>query len=90
MLFIQKKQKEEGNKDNRDPNKNEEDDESLSPLSSESGDHETETKDFLLAQYEKVHRVRNKWKVTFKDAVLHNNGKEYVFDRVVGELDRDW
>ena len=49
-----------------------------------------EAKDFLLAQYEKVHRVRNKWKIGFKDAVLHFNGKEYVFDKVVGELDRDW
>ncbi len=51
---------------------------------------ENVTKDFLLAQYEKVHRVRNKWKCTFKDAILHLNGKEYVFDKVVGELERDW
>ena len=51
---------------------------------------ENTTKDFLLAQYEKVHRVRNKWKCTFKDAILHLNGKEYVFDKVVGELERDW
>jgi transcription initiation factor TFIIA large subunit len=51
---------------------------------------ETEAKDFLLAQYEKVHRVRNKWKCTFKDAILHINEKEYVFEKVVGELERDW
>jgi transcription initiation factor TFIIA large subunit len=51
---------------------------------------EMETKDFLLAQYEKVHRVKNKWKCTFKDAILHINGKEYVFEKVVGELERDW
>jgi hypothetical protein len=51
---------------------------------------ESEATDFLLAQYDKVHRVRNKWKCTFKDAVLHINGKEYVFERVVGELERDW
>jgi transcription initiation factor TFIIA large subunit len=51
---------------------------------------EGETKDFLLAQYEKVHRVKNKWKCTFKDAILHINGKEYVFEKVVGELERDW
>jgi len=49
-----------------------------------------DSKDFLLAQYEKVHRVRNKWKCIFKDAILHINGKEYVFDRVNAELERDW
>ena len=68
----------------------EDDDETLSPLSNDSEEQEIEAKDFLLAQYEKVHRIRNKWKITFKDAVLHFNGKEYVFDKVVGELDRDW
>ena len=37
-----------------------------------------------------VHRVRNKWKCTFKDAILNINGKEYIFDKVTGELERDW
>ena len=49
-----------------------------------------ESKDYLLAQYERVHRVRNKWKCIFKDAILHINGKEHVFDRVNAELERDW
>ena len=49
-----------------------------------------DSKDYLLAQYEKVHRVRNKWKCIFKDAILHINGKEHVFDRVNAELERDW
>ena len=69
-----------GNKDENNHEQKEDDDET----------QEIEAKDFLLAQYEKVHRIRNKWKITFKDAVLHFNGKEYVFDKVVGELDRDW
>lgn len=62
----------------------------MSPLPSDSEDLEIEAKDYLLAQFEKVHRVKNKWKINFKDAVLHCNGKEFVFDKVVGELDRDW
>lgn len=47
-------------------------------------------KDVLYTQYEKVHRVKSKWKCNFKDAVLLLNGKEYVFDRIVAELERDW
>jgi len=64
-------------------------DEILSEDSKES-EKETETKDILLAQYDKVHRVRNKWKCSFKDAILNINGKEYIFDKVTGELERDW
>lgn len=80
-----------GNKEENNHEQKEDDDETLSPLSNDySEEQEIEAKDFLLAQYEKVHRIRNKWKITFKDAVLHFNGKEYVFDKVVGELDRDW
>ena len=85
-IFNQQKKNKEKDKEQE---QKEEDDEELSSLSSESIEQE-EAKDFLLAQYEKVHRVRNKWKIGFKDAVLHFNGKEYVFDKVVGELDRDW
>ena len=52
--------------------------------------NEDEGRDFLYTQYEKVHRVKSKWKCNFKDAVLQINGKEYIFDRIVGELERDW
>ena len=85
-IFNQQKKNKEKDKEQE---QKEEDDEELSSLTNESIEQE-EAKDFLLAQYEKVHRVRNKWKIGFKDAVLHFNGKEYVFDKVVGELDRDW
>jgi transcription initiation factor TFIIA large subunit len=64
-------------------------DEELSELSKDSN-LENECKDTLYAQYEKVHRVKNKWKCSFKDAVLQINGKEYVFDKVTGELERNW
>lgn len=78
-------------KKNISENKEEEEEDELSSVTSDSEEYiESEAKDFLLAQYEKVHRVRNKWKCVFHDAVLHINGKEYVFERVVGELERDW
>ena len=79
------------NKGNGENSKNNaEEDEILSPLTEEEEEIDPETQDYLLAQYEKVHRVRNKWKVTFKDAIFHLSGKEYVFERVNGELTRDW
>lgn len=80
----------ENNAKDKLENQNDEGDELLSPLLSDSNDLEADVKDFLLAQYEKVHRVKNKWKIHLKDAILHTNGREFVFDRVVGELDRDW
>lgn len=64
--------------------------EELSELSAESNKDEIEGKDFLYAQYDKVHRVKSKWKCSFKDAILQINGKEYIFEKVTGELERDW
>ena len=86
QIFIEKNKNKENKKEEEIENK---DDELLSSLSNESNEQE-EAKDFLLAQYEKVHRIRNKWKIIFIDAILRLNGNEYLFDKVVGELDRDW
>ena len=86
QIFIEKNKNKENKKEEDIENK---DDELLSSLSNESNEQE-EAKDFLLAQYEKVHRIRNKWKIIFIDAILRLNGNEYLFDKVVGELDRDW
>lgn len=79
-------------KDNNEDNnqENEEEEENLSPLSEEDENDEIKTEDILLAQFEKVHRVKRKWKVVFKDTILHINGKDIVFDRINGELVRDW
>ena len=76
--------------ENVNKNVNEEEGEELSELSAESAKDEIEGKDFLYAQYDKVHRVKTKWKCSFKDAVLQINGKEYIFEKVVGELERNW
>jgi len=37
--------------------------------------------------YDKVQRVKNKWKCTLKDGVLLVNGKEYVFHKATGEYE---
>ena len=69
--------------------KNEEDEEVLSALSEESN-NEKEYKNHLLAQYEKVKRVKNKWKVTLKGCIAQKDDMEYVCGKVHGELSRDW
>ncbi|KFH43472.1 Transcription initiation factor IIA large subunit-like protein [Hapsidospora chrysogenum ATCC 11550] len=41
----------------------------------------------MLCMYDKVQRVKNKWKCTLKDGVLLVNGKEYVFHKATGEYE---
>ncbi len=69
---------------------NDDEGEELSSLSNDSNNCDNDGRDFLYTQYEKVHRVKSKWKCNFKDAVLQINGKEYIFDKITGELERDW
>lgn len=41
----------------------------------------------ILCQYEKVGRVKNKWKWILKDGVISINGKDYCFKKATGESD---
>ncbi|GAA6034490.1 hypothetical protein JCM8097_005355 [Rhodosporidiobolus ruineniae] len=43
--------------------------------------------DIVIALYEKVQRVKNKWKVTLKDGLVSVNGKEYLFAKCNGEFE---
>lgn len=63
------------------------------PLSSESdknSDNEREYTDHLLAQYDKVKRVKNKWKVYLIGCVVQKDKKELICGRVTGDLEREW
>ena len=42
----------------------------------------------IICQYEKVTRVKNKWKIFLKDGIMSCNGKDFVFNRASG--DTDW
>ncbi|GAA5936569.1 uncharacterized protein JCM15063_001924 [Sporobolomyces koalae] len=46
--------------------------------------------DIVIALYEKVQRVKNKWKVTLKDGLISVNGKEYVFSKCNGLSTTTW
>ncbi|KAH8698829.1 transcription factor IIA, alpha/beta subunit [Talaromyces proteolyticus] len=41
----------------------------------------------MLCTYDKVQRVKNKWKCTLKDGILSTGGKEYVFHKGQGEFE---
>lgn len=51
------------------------------------GDDDDEHVDNILCTYDKVQRVKNKWKCTLKDGVMSVGGKEWVFHKGMGEFE---
>lgn len=51
------------------------------------GDDDDDFGDSILCTYDKVQRVKNKWKCTLKDGVMSVNGKEWVFHKGTGEFE---
>lgn len=48
----------------------------------DSEDENVETDHIILCQYEKVTRIKNKWKCVLKDGIVNIQGKDYLFNRV--------
>jgi len=63
------------------------DDEELDSDLDDEDDAEPETENFILCQYEKVTRVKNKRKTNLKDGIMHLNGKDSVFHKATGEFE---
>lgn len=40
--------------------------------------------DIVFCVWDKVQRVKNKWKTTFKDGMIHINGRDYLFAKCNG------
>lgn len=53
----------------------------------EDDDEEDDKANVMLCMYDKVQRVKNKWKCVMKDGVITINGKEYVFHKASGEYE---
>lgn len=49
----------------------------------DSEDENVETDHLILCQYEKVSRIKNKWKCALRDGVINVNGKDYLFNKVL-------
>jgi len=43
--------------------------------------------DIVFCTYDKVARVKNKWKCTLKDGMIHVNGRDYLFSKCTGEFE---
>ncbi|KKK12782.1 hypothetical protein AOCH_005086 [Aspergillus ochraceoroseus] len=56
-------------------------------LVAEDHDAEDAVGQVMLCTYDKVQRVKNKWKCTLKDGILTTGGKEYVFHKGQGEFE---
>jgi len=50
-------------------------------------DNEADGGDLVIALYDKVQRVKNKWKITLKDGVVSVKGKDYLFSKCQGEFE---
>lgn len=51
------------------------------------GDDDDDLGDSILCTYDKVQRVKNKWKCTLKDGVMSVKGREWVFHKGTGEFE---
>ncbi|EED22232.1 transcription factor TFIIA complex subunit Toa1, putative [Talaromyces stipitatus ATCC 10500] len=56
-------------------------------LADEDPDADDALGEVMLCTYDKVQRVKNKWKCTLKDGILSTGGKEYVFHKGQGEFE---
>ncbi|KAL4078191.1 transcription factor IIA, alpha/beta subunit [Scleroderma yunnanense] len=43
--------------------------------------------DIVFCTYDKVGRVKNKWKCILKDGMIHVNGRDYLFAKCTGEFE---
>lgn len=43
--------------------------------------------DIVFCTYDKVARVKTKWKCILKDGIVHVNGKDYLFSKCTGEFE---
>ncbi|KAI9094315.1 transcription factor IIA, alpha/beta subunit-domain-containing protein [Phlyctochytrium arcticum] len=53
----------------------------------DSDDENVDVSHIILCQYEKVNRVKNKWKCTLKDGIITVNGRDYVFNKAQGDFE---
>lgn len=54
---------------------------------SENNEEEGEVESTIVCQWEKVYRVKAKWKFQLKDGIMHVGGHDYVFHKASGEAD---
>jgi transcription initiation factor TFIIA large subunit len=46
-----------------------------------------ETDNQIVCQYDKIQRVKNRWRFCLKDGIMHLHGRDFVFQKATGEGD---
>ncbi|KAJ3176421.1 listerin E3 ubiquitin protein ligase 1 [Geranomyces variabilis] len=93
-LAAHRKSKRIGQHDGVDDDDDEDDDDDNDDggINSDLDDDDSEDDSYdpqhlILCQYEKVNRVKNKWKCALKDGIITVNGRDYVFNKANGEFE---
>lgn len=60
-------------------------DEILSEDEHDEGQEEEEVSNLLIGQFDKVNKMKNRWKVLMKDCIFHINGRDYLFKKCTSE-----
>ncbi len=55
--------------------------------SGDSSNEDQEVDHLLLCQYEKVTRIKNKWKIVLRDGMCNINGKDFLFSKASGDFE---
>ncbi|CAN8000284.1 unnamed protein product, partial [Ixodes hexagonus] len=79
---------EQADEDNEDGGDEEEPLNSDDDVSDEEATENFEIDNVVVCQYDKISRSRNRWKFHFKDGIMNLQGKDYVFQKAVG--DAEW
>lgn len=74
--------------DNDDAGEEEEPLNSDDDVSDEEVSENFEIDNVVVCQYDKISRSRNRWKFHLKDGIMNLQGKDYVFQKAVG--DAEW
>jgi len=67
------------------PEKEDDEGEDLGSSEDEDDSEEPETDNLIICTFEKVSRVKNKWKMNLRCGVMNLNGRDYLFHRATGE-----
>ncbi|KAG2423429.1 hypothetical protein HXX76_015300 [Chlamydomonas incerta] len=61
-------------------------DEVLSEDEHDEGDEEEVVENLMIGQFEKVQKMKSRWKVAMRDCVFHINGRDYLFKKCQAEF----
>ncbi|XP_062523735.1 transcription initiation factor IIA subunit 1-like [Corticium candelabrum] len=83
---------EEDEEEDPDAKKDAAQEEEEAPLGSEDDESDEEeevfdTDNLVVCQFDRVGRVRNKWRFNLKDGIMNLSGKDYVFHKATGEAE---